>query len=39
MLAGNDGADGAVEVTAEETSPVSSDDSDHSDTTGACLYT
>uniref|UniRef100_A0A8D2ZKD1 Endoplasmic reticulum lectin n=1 Tax=Scophthalmus maximus TaxID=52904 RepID=A0A8D2ZKD1_SCOMX len=34
MLAGNDGADGAVEVTAEETSPVSSDDSDHSDTTG-----
>ncbi|XP_022600508.1 protein OS-9 isoform X3 [Seriola dumerili] len=31
MLAGNEGADGAVEVTAEEISPAPSDDSDHSD--------
>ncbi|XP_071349443.1 protein OS-9 isoform X3 [Trachinotus anak] len=31
MLAGNEGADGAVEVTAEEISPVPSDDSDHSE--------
>ncbi|GAA6215738.1 protein OS-9 isoform X2 [Lates japonicus] len=31
MLAGNEGADGAVEVTAEEISPAPSDDSDNSD--------
>lgn len=31
MLAGNEGADGAVEVTAEETSPASSDDPEPSD--------
>ncbi|XP_069372917.1 protein OS-9 isoform X3 [Paralichthys olivaceus] len=31
MLAGNEGADGAVEVTAEESLPVSSDDSERSD--------
>ncbi|XP_063766475.1 protein OS-9 isoform X2 [Eleginops maclovinus] len=31
MLAGNEGADGAVEVTAEETSPAPSDDLDQSD--------
>ncbi|TDH14216.1 hypothetical protein EPR50_G00040450 [Perca flavescens] len=32
MLAGNEGADGAVEVTAEETSPAPSDDLNQSDT-------
>ncbi|XP_074489835.1 protein OS-9 isoform X3 [Sebastes fasciatus] len=32
MLAGNEGADGAVEVTAEETSPAPSDDPNQSDT-------
>ncbi|KAL7407115.1 hypothetical protein ABVT39_003337 [Epinephelus coioides] len=32
MLAGNEGPDGAVEVTAEETSPAPSDDSNMSDT-------
>lgn len=35
MLAGNEGADGAVEVTAEETSPVPSDDPNHPDKKGA----
>lgn len=29
MLAGNEGADGAVEVTGEETSPAPSDITDH----------
>ncbi|XP_078104506.1 protein OS-9 isoform X3 [Sander vitreus] len=32
MLAGNEGTDGAVEVTAEETSPAPSDDPNQSDT-------
>ncbi|XP_034726235.1 protein OS-9 isoform X1 [Etheostoma cragini] len=32
MLTGNEGADGAVEVTAEETSPAPSDDPNQSDT-------
>uniref|UniRef100_A0A8C4DJL3 Endoplasmic reticulum lectin n=1 Tax=Dicentrarchus labrax TaxID=13489 RepID=A0A8C4DJL3_DICLA len=35
MLAGNEGADGAVEVTADETSPASSDDPNQSDRKGA----
>lgn len=38
MLAGNEGADGAVEVTPEETTPASSDDQDQSDRKGAFLY-
>lgn len=35
MLAGNDGADGAVEVTAEATSPAQSDDLNQADRKGA----
>ncbi|XP_049415889.1 protein OS-9 isoform X2 [Epinephelus fuscoguttatus] len=35
MLAGNEGADGAVEVTAEETSPAPSEDPNMSDTKDA----
>lgn len=37
MLAGNEGADGAVEVTAEETSPAPSEDPNMSDTKGTFL--
>lgn len=35
MLAGNEGPDGAVEVTADETSPVPSDDLNQTDRKGA----
>lgn len=35
MLAGNEGSDGAVEVTAAETSPAHSDDQDQTDGKGA----
>lgn len=38
MLAGNKGADGAVEVTAEETSPPPSDDLSHLDAKGAFAF-
>lgn len=34
MLAGNEGAGGAVEVTAKETSPAPSEDPDQSDRKG-----
>uniref|UniRef100_A0AAQ5XDY6 Endoplasmic reticulum lectin n=1 Tax=Amphiprion ocellaris TaxID=80972 RepID=A0AAQ5XDY6_AMPOC len=36
MLAGNEEADGAVEVTAEETSPAPGNDPDESDRKGTC---
>lgn len=39
MLAGNKGADGAVEVTAEETSSAPGDDLNHSNAEGALCYT
>ena len=39
MLAANEGADGAVEVTAEETSPAPSDDLGPSDNTGFLFFT
>lgn len=35
MLAGNEGPDGGVEVTADETSPVTSDDLNQTDRKGA----
>lgn len=38
MLAGNDGADGAVEVTAEATSPAQSDDLNQADRKGAVFF-
>lgn len=38
MLAGNEDADGAVEVTAEETSPAPSDDPNQSDRKGEYLF-
>lgn len=39
MLAGNEGADGAVEVTADETSPAPSDDPNQSDRKGTFFHT
>lgn len=38
MLAGNEGADGAVEVTADEASPAPSDEPDQPDRKGAFLF-
>lgn len=39
MLAGTEGPDGAVELAADETSPVSSDDSNHLESQGELFYT